>query len=100
MFALEESMPSNNFQLNEYIDYLCQISGLRESSNVAYVESLIYFPKNDLRPHANVRVNGNSINGLLDTGSHVTVIGKNLYEAFNWGTELVKFDSSIITFRV
>lgn len=64
---------------------------------VAYVESLIYFPRHDLRPHATVLANKNSIEGLIDTGSHATVIGQNLYEMYDWDTELKKVDTTVIT---
>lgn len=64
---------------------------------IAYVESLIYFPKRDLRPHASVIANENSLECLLDTGSHVTVIGQNLYEARDWKTPLIPYETRIIT---
>lgn len=64
---------------------------------IAYVESLIYFPKRDLRPHTRVIANENSIEGLLDTGSHVTVIGQNLYESRDWKTPLIPHETRIIT---
>lgn len=39
----------------------------------------------------------NILTGLLDTGSHVTIIGIHFFEAFDWGTELIEFDSSVLT---
>lgn len=61
--------------------------------------SLIYFSNNDLRPHATVEANGNHLSGLLDTGSHVTVVGQNLFESIDWKADLLpnRYESSIIT---
>lgn len=62
-----------------------------------FIESLIFFPKNDLRPHAITLVNGEYVNGLLDTGSHATVIGQNLYESKEWNAKLLPYDTTVIT---
>lgn len=64
---------------------------------VSYVQSLISFPKSDWRPHVNVLANGNHLIGLLDTGSHVTVMGQNLFEAIDWNEQLIPVDTTIVT---
>lgn len=62
-----------------------------------FVESLIFFPKHDLRPHLMTVVNEKYINGLLDTGSHATVIGHNLYESMDWNEKLLPYETTVIT---
>lgn len=64
---------------------------------VAYVRSVIFFPKDDPRPHATATVNNIELIGLLDTGSHVTVMGQNLYEAHHWSSNLLPHDTIVLT---
>lgn len=54
-----------------------------------YVESLIYYPSADARPHLSIVANGITLLGLLDTGAHATVFGRDLYESIaDWKTDL------------
>lgn len=63
-----------------------------------FVESLIFFPNQDLRPHVTARVGDIELTGLIDTGSHATVIGKCLYERYNsWKSKLYPYDTTIVT---
>lgn len=65
--------------------------------SVVYVESVIFFPKDDQRPYLTVKTGNIELTGLIDTGSHATVIGQNLYEANEWGVELKGHDTTIVT---
>lgn len=38
--------------------------------------ALITVPKDDRRPHLSVIINGHTINGLLDSGANITILGK------------------------
>lgn len=66
--------------------------------NQIYVESLIYFPAHDPRPHVKTIANGIVLNGLLDTGAHATLIGINMYESISdWKTDLRPVESHVVT---
>ncbi|RYE21940.1 MAG: hypothetical protein EOP45_08935, partial [Sphingobacteriaceae bacterium] len=94
MVDIMQEKPDEKFM---YLNYLGQKSDKYIPPAVAYIESLIYFPKYDLRPHATVKVSDIDLSGLLDTGAHVTVMGQNLYESIDWKVELLAYDTSIIT---
>lgn len=79
------------------INYIESISNSYKEHSFAYVESLIFFPEYDLRPHATTIANGNEITGLLDSGSHVTVIGQNQYINSDWKVKLMPCNATIIT---
>lgn len=66
-------------QSNEQIKSNCSVTEIecKLPPSVTYVESLIFFPKEDIRPYTTATINDIKLTGLLDTGSNVTVIGKN-----------------------
>lgn len=68
---------------NGKLNSSCQLSELECTlpPNVTYMESIIFFPKDDLRPYVTVTTSNKELTGLLDTGSHVTAIGQNMYES-------------------
>lgn len=68
-----------------------------EEPAYAYCESLIHFPRYDMRPHISATVGNTTLTGLLDTGSHVTVIGQNLYESIDWNVDLRPMNTIVIT---
>lgn len=89
--AIEQSESAPTVQQSE-------VSVLSLLPEQIYVESLIYFPVHDPRPYAKAIANGIVLNGLLDTGAHATVIGRDMYESIcDWKTELQPIDSHIIT---
>lgn len=91
-----ESTPDN---LTSKIPSNCQLSEIECAlpPPIAYVKSLIFFPKEDQRPYTTATANDHELIGLLDTGSHVTVIGQNLYETIEWNTPLIPHDTMILT---
>lgn len=64
---------------------------------ITFVESVIFFPMDDQRPYITAKTGNIELTGLVDTGSHATVIGQNLYEANEWEVELQPHDTTIIT---
>lgn len=52
-------------------------------SNNIETTALITVPKNDRRPHLKVTINGYSLTGLLDSGAHITILGKDTEDITN-----------------
>lgn len=87
MNSLNQPSPTNS----THLDLLATIP------KEVYMESLIYYPTHDPRPHTTPLVNGTYLDGLLDTGAHATVIGKDLYESIEWETDLQPIETVIFT---
>lgn len=87
-----------NPMTNNQLANTTHVALLESIPKKVYVESLIYYPNADARPHISIIANGISLTGLLDTGAHATVFGRDLYEGIvDWRTELQPIETVIIT---
>lgn len=77
------SKPKNNFDKAEWKSWLEFVSKFFSCYSVTSIHDSQNKQEHlTSRPYVAVNINGNTINGLLDTGSSVTILGKNYHKCF------------------